>query len=426
MGPIAGKVGAATSFVEQQSQPSRRTSRRVRLALIAAAPILLVTAALAYNYQLLRASVILAHNYERPIVLRTYEHLLNYHVQFSEFTIPGSNGPIAMRMYVPTNKRDPPPMVLVHGLVPTGNRHEYMNDIGQHLAKVGFLVVLPTLPAEVHFEMRQSDMTVITDVIRWTAQKTGQQVSLVGNSFSGGLIVPAAVQPSVAGKVKVIFCNSGYYSLDKIGRYYIRDRVLDPYGRPYPSESPGPLIIAAEFLNELVPAEDVPNLTAAIDGFHANDGYELPPDSPVMKRLTPRQWAEFQQIKTASSPEFRRLYHQVLERHHQEITAISPSSVLKDFKIPLYVLHSSRDPVFPQGEVEWIRKMTEGNPNVHILVSPWIEHVKVGLPATAWQKYLVIRFCAQMLKEASQVKWVSQSQPRPLVTGMQPAHAGSK
>jgi len=411
MGSISGKIEAAPAEHVRRSHHSKLSSKNVRRLLAVAFPVLLMAMALKFNYQLLRASVILAHNYEKPIVLRTYERLLNYRVEFTEFTIDGTNGPIAMRMYVPVNKRNPPPMVLVHGLVSVGNRHVYMNDIAQHLAKVGFLVTLPTLPAESHFEMRQSDVTVITDTIRWTAQKTGQQVALVGNSFSGGLIIPAAAQPSVAGKVKVIFCNSGYYNLDSIGRYFIRDRVLDPYGRPYEGDPPGPLVIAAEYLDELVPAEDVDDLNAAIAGYHANNGFDLPPDSQVMRHLTPRERAEFRQIKTAEDQKFKELYRQVLEKHRKEIAAISPSSVLKDLKTPLYVLHSTSDPVFPLGEVEWIRKATEGNPNVHILVSPWVLHVNVGMPATPWQKFLVIRFCSQMLREAAQVKWVEKSPP---------------
>ena len=58
-----------------------------------------------------------------------------------------------------------------------------------------------------------------------------------------------------------------------------------------------------------------------------------------------------------------------------------------------------------------MRKATAGNPNVHILVSPWVQHVKVGLPASAMEKYRVIRFCAEMLKEASKVKWLKEAQP---------------
>ena len=389
---------------ERISALSRKSVGRL---LIAVSLLAITVMALCYNYQLLRASVILAHNYERPAVLRMYESLVGYKVEMSDFTINGANGPIQMRMYRPL-KRNPAPMVLVHGLVASGNRHEYMNYVAQHLAKVGFLVIMPTLPGESHFEMLPSDLTVIADAVHWTAQYSGQKVSLVGNSFSGGLIIPAAVQPEAVGRVKVIFCNSGYYNLDSIGRYFIRDKVLDPDGRPYKGEPPGPMVIAAEYLGELVPKGDLADLTAAVQGYNANDGFELPASNPVMARLTPREREEFQHIMAADDPEFKARYRGVLERHKDEIAAISPSSVLPNLHIPLYVLHSSIDPVFPVGEVTWIQKATRGNPNVHVLVSPWVLHVKVGFPASPWQKFLVIQFCAKMLQEAAEVKPLQQ------------------
>jgi hypothetical protein len=52
--------------------------------------------------------------------------------------------------------------------------------------------------------------------------------------------------------------------------------------------------------------------------------------------------------------------------------------------------------------VAWIQKETQGNPDVHILVSPWVLHVAVGRPATAWQKFQVIDFCAKMLQRAAE------------------------
>lgn len=420
MGASAREVETGQS--ESDFRKHKFASARLPLTIISCLAIAAV--AFSYNYQLLRASVILDHHYEKPIVLRAYERVLGYKVEVSDFKIPDTRQPIAMRVYTPVGKRNPPPMVLVHGLVAEGNQHIYMNQVAEHLAKVGFLVALPTLPAESRFEMRPSDLAVITDSVRWTAQHTGQKVTLVGNSFSGGLIVPAAADPSIAGDVKLIFCNSGYYNLDSIGRYFIHDRVLDPNGTPYQGDPPGPLLIAAEYLDELVPKEDVPDLAAAIDGYHRNDGFELPTSDPVMARLSPREREEFHQIKTADSPEFQRLYLQVLDRHHNEIAAISPSSVLKDLNIPLYVLHSSADPVFPVGEVEWIRKATEGNPDVHILVSPWLLHVAVGSPATAWQKFQVINFCAKMLQQAAKVQWLESAparQSRQGKTKLQPA-----
>jgi pimeloyl-ACP methyl ester carboxylesterase len=299
-------------------------------------------------------------------------------------------------------------MVLVHGLVALGNRHEYLNQVAEHLARIGFLVVLPNLPAETQFEMRTSDLDVLSDTVHWVALYTNQQVTLVGNSFSAGLIIPAAARPSVAGEVKLIFCNSGYYNLDTIGHYFIRDPVFDPSGKPYRGDPPTPLEIAVPYLDELLPAKDVSNVRFAIATFNENDDAELPPNNPAMLRLSPRQKQEFESLKNANTMEARNSYRGILQRHRSDIAALSPSSVLKGLRIPMYILHGEEDPIFPEGEVEWMRKDTAGYPEVHILTSPWVAHVKVGLPTTLWQKFRVIDFCEAMLQKARHKKSLPQ------------------
>ena len=59
------------------------------------------------------------------------------------------------------------------------------------------------------------------------------------------------------------------------------------------------------------------------------------------------------------------------------------------------------DPVFPEGEIEWMKQQTRGNPDVHILVSPWISHAFAGEPATRWQRFEVINFTEKMLYRAA-------------------------
>src|SRR5947208_1080937 len=105
---------------------------------------------------------------------------------------------------------------MIHGLVPFGNRDGYLDAVANNLAEMGYLVILPNVPAETQYEMQTSDLAVIGDTIRWAAQKTGQKVSVIGASFGAGLATTAALQPSVVAYVKLIFSLSGYYNLDTI------------------------------------------------------------------------------------------------------------------------------------------------------------------------------------------------------------------
>ncbi len=341
---------------------------------------------LASTFRLLRTSY--AHGFRnakaRP--LRIYDRYFGYHSAMTDIVIPGALGPVQLRVYTPIGDTHPLPIVMVHGFAPNGNKDGYLNLVANRLSQMGYVVVLPYVPAEAHYEMRATDLTVIGDAIRWSAHSTGEKVSVFGISFGAGLIIPAAVQPSVTGDV---------------GRYYLHDRVYDPNGKPYVGNPPGPLLIVSQYLGELVSPKDIPAMRRELDILNSNFDRTVGDNSTKETRTNPRDRKKLNELQTADTPQMHQLYLDILTRHHAEMEAISPISVLHNINVPLYILHGQDDPVFPEGEVEWMRKELAGNRNAHILVSPWIAHAFVGQPATQGERLRVINFGAQLLYEAS-------------------------
>jgi acetyl esterase/lipase len=350
----------------------------------------------------MRAVSILHHvDTTKPFALRVYDHFFNFHFATRDTSIPGTLGPVQIRVYTPAGVRNPASIVVVHGFAPAGDQDGYLNLLAIHLARVGFVVVLPTVPGESHFEMLPSDLTVIGDTIRWSAHQTGQQVTVLGVSFGGGLVIPAAARPSVAGDVKLIVSFSGYNDLGSIARYFMGERITDPSGKLYSGHPAGPFMITSPYLTELVPPRDVAAILPLVARVDQNRGQPLLPDDPALLLLNPLQRQEFIQLEMVNTPQARDLYLRALVHHGPELEAISPSSVIKTLTIPLFVLHGTNDQVFPEGEIEWMRLEAAGNPNVHILVTPWLEHVSVGRPASTWQKLRVINFCAEIFSRAA-------------------------
>ena len=376
-------------------------SRRISLGALVLLFCILATILGDYYFQLLRISSVLGFTLKRPVPVELYDHLFGHNVSISNTSIPGEFGPIQIRIYAPNGVAHPPPMVFVHGFADAGNNDPYLNDVAARLAPMGFYVVLPTIPGEVRHEMTPRDLNVIANTISWTARQTNQKVSVFGISFGAGLTVPAATQPSVIPYVKLIFCISGYNDLQTIGRRFIHDRVVDPEGHPYPGGAPGPLVIAGPYLKELVPPDEVSDLTPAVQRFYQTEGNPLAPDDPALKHLTPRERADFDDLQRVQTAEMHDRYAALLQRHSEEMKAISPASVLSQVKVPLYILHGKYDRIFPPGEVEWMRKEIGNNPNAHILVTPWISHAFVGAPATRWDKFRTMDFCAEMLNQVA-------------------------
>jgi pimeloyl-ACP methyl ester carboxylesterase len=365
------------------------------------AAFLVLSLAGSYGFRMIRAVSVFAFLQQKPRPLRVYDRYFGYRSVFTDASIPSPGGSIEVRIYKPDGKDNGKPILMVHGLVPYGNRDGYLDAVANNLAEMGYMVVLPNIPAETHYEMRTSDLAVIADTIRWTAQTTGQKVSVLGVSFGGGLAIPAVMQPSVKGDVKLIFSLSGYYNLDSIARYYLHDPVYDPSGHLYPGEPSGPLLILSPYLSELVPPGDLGPLQRELEVLKRNQGRHLTNQDATAASLTPVERAELRHLEAVDTPQVQQRYMQILRRHRDEIAALSPSSVIKRLDVPLYILHGDADTVFPEGEIEWMRKDVAGNRNVHILVTPWIGHALIGQPSTVGQKLEVAKFGADLLAAMS-------------------------
>ena len=384
------------------TEPGHRSGhRRLATLIVCLAIALLGFFAVSYYFQLLRIASVLGFGHRKPRALLAYDSLFNHVAESKDLTIPGTLGPVNLRIYSATGVRNPAPIILVHGFAKDGNRDPYLNDVAVRLAPMGFYVVLPTIPGEVKSEMTLDDLSVIDDTIRWTAESTHQKVSVLGVSFGGGLVVPAAARPNVSKYVKLIICLSGYNDLETIGHYFIHDRVLDPSGQPYKGYPPGPLLIALRYLDELFAGHDLSSMAAVIDRYNQNNWQPLPPDDPVLSRLSEQSRMEYEQLQTVQTEQMKERYRKLLERHREEFKAMSPSSVLPTLKIPIYILHGKADPVFPPGEAEWMRQELRNNPKAHVLITPWIGHVFVGVPSSRLDHWRTMQFCTEMLGEAA-------------------------
>lgn len=76
-----------------------------------------------YSFRMLRAAYILRHFDTKLRVLDVYEHLFTSHFDVSDTSIPGTSGPVQLRIYTPIGVRNPAPIVVVHGFARDGNRN---------------------------------------------------------------------------------------------------------------------------------------------------------------------------------------------------------------------------------------------------------------------------------------------------------------
>jgi dienelactone hydrolase len=356
-----------------------------------------------WGFRMMRAaSLLYGMTYASPpLILRAYSKAFRHVPVTSDMWIQGRRGPLELRVMTPKDLPDAPIIVLVHGFAPNGIRDGLLNAFAQRLCRSGLKVVMPDIVSEQRFRIDQDAVTDVDDAIRWSAMTSGQEVSAFGISFSGGLVVSAAADPDYAPYVKTTFCVSGYNSIARVGRYYLHEEVRGPDSQRY-SETPPPdalAIIALQYLDELVPGEDVAPMANALRTILSQRGSI---NAAVTDPLTVQQRTLLDDLLDVKTQRMRDGYHMVLERHRAEWNSISPMGKINQLHGSLYVLHGYVDPRIPTEEAEWTRAEAEHRSNVKVVISPWINHSVLIRKTPLREKLRVVYFASQMIDEAVQ------------------------
>lgn len=337
-----------------------------------------------------------------PWSVRPDSHFSHYDVEVSDQRIPGPRGPIDVRLYTPRQRPNAPIVVFIHGMAPDGNRNELLSSISYRMAQMGLRVATPTIPELMHRLIRASSIPEIGAVVHWAAGISQEQVSLFGISFSGGLAVAAASQPGIASDVRLVFSLTGYNDITRLGRYYIGDGEIGPEGdreREIPGVW-GTMLIAGQYLDEMVPAADLPQIQAVFDG---KPGAEA--------KLTARQRSYLQNLQTVATPEMHARYIALLQRNRLEMDAISPHEQMQGLRAKLYVLHATEDRSIPREEAEWDIHDAPPSVEVHALITPDLQHATLNPEAPLREKIRIGIFLSRLLDDASRSAPLPPAEP---------------
>ena len=301
-------------------------------------------------------------------------------------------------MLTPTGLANAPIIVLVHGFAPAGNRDGFLNTLALRLCRDGLRVVMPSITSESSLRMSATALNDIDDTVSWSAKTSGQQVSLFGISFSGGPVIAAAAAPGYADYVKMIFCISGFNSIDRLGRYYLHDHVTGPDQQPYGTAVPPTALapMALQYLDELVPANSVLSLRGPLQAILAGDSEE---EAARRASLTPEQSDQLKDLLSVNTQAMRDRYHALLDHHREELAAISPKGKIANVHGTLYILHGPADTTIPKGEAEWTQQEARP-PHSRVLITPWLNHATLDPHAPVWDKLRAGYFVSQMLETA--------------------------
>ena len=322
---------------------------------------------------------------------------------FSEETgsAPTPHGVLRYRLYVPTDVSHPPGIVLLHGIKKEGIEDPRMINFGRVLAGAGIEVMTPVLEDLADYRVTPATIDTIGDAAVLLGTKVRQlKVGILGLSFAGGLALLTADRPEFADKIAFVAAVGAHDDMTRVARFFAANMIEKPDGSAVTLKAHeyGALILAYSHPEDFFPAKDVPIATVALRQWI----WEQPADS--MKTADALSAAGKQELDLLlhHRGELQQTFLREVERHHDEMQAVSPHSHLSELHVPVFLLHGATDTIIPPSETLWLAKDVPPAELRAVLVSRAMNmiHVDGEHPVTLSEKWDLVNFMAGILKAA--------------------------
>jgi pimeloyl-ACP methyl ester carboxylesterase len=267
-----------------------------------------------------------------------------------------------------------PGLVLVHGLTPDGKRDARLTWTADRLARAGFAVAVPELPALRAQRLRPDDAAIVRDTLDRLAAHPAvrrEPVAVIAVSVGLGPVALALGEPARTEQVRAVLALGGYADARELVRYFTTGAyAFAGSGGRAPVDS----ALAWAFLAHNLDLVPDPRDRAAVAG--ALHGRAPPPDvgpgaRAVLALLHNREPARVDALLDALPAETREL-----------LDALSPARHLGRTRTRLLLVHGKDDPAIPF--TESLRLAAAAPGKARLVLVELIGHVEGQAPA--WRR----------------------------------------
>ncbi len=267
-----------------------------------------------------------------------------------------------------------PGLVLVHGLTPDGKRDARLAWTADRLARAGFVVAVPELPALRAQRLRPEDAAVVRDtVVRLAGHPAVRRepVAVIAVSVGLGPVALALGEPALAEQVRVVLALGGYADARELIRYFTTGAYAfgATGGRAAVDPTLGWAFLARNL--DLVPDARDRALVASAGPTEPTPADAGPGARAVLALLRNREPARVDGLLEALPPETQAL-----------LDALSPARHLGRTRVRLLLVHGRDDPAIPF--TESLRLAAAAPDRARLVLVGLIGHVEGQAPA--WRR----------------------------------------
>ena len=321
-------------------------------------------------------------------------------IRTQDSTFDSDGRELRTRLYIPTDLKRTPALVIVHGVHHLGYNEPRLVRFAKAMSGAGMVVATPELPEVAGYEIKPVSVEEIAAAADDLASRMNTPcVGVLGLSFAGGLALEAAGDPATARHICYVVAVGAHEDMGRVMKFFATDKAEYPDGSSVPmaSHEYGALVAIYAHPEEYFPASDVELARSAV---RQQLFEEIVKAKETAARMSPEGRATMEMLLSQDHVAAKKVLLANLEKHRAEMDAVSPAAELYRIHVPVLLLHGAGDNVIPPSETLWLAKNLPAQDVKAVLISPAISHVELGKGATFGDKWRLVRFVVKMLGEA--------------------------
>jgi hypothetical protein len=291
-------------------------------------------------------------------------------------SIPSKGRSIHADLYIPKEGGLHFPLVIVHGVNPTGKDDEQLVLLAKDFARAGFLVMVPDFEGMKALRIRISDAEDILQSFLYISRRQDAKHGggMLGMSYGAGPMLLASADSRIRDKVSVVVSFGGYYNLRDVMLFAMTGSF--EYGRHRgwlrPDES-FRWMFAYRNLEVLRAPADRDTLRKIIE---LQNRYESGKAAALAKSLGPEGRALYDFLINKDQERFDLLYENLPLALREEVYQLSPARAVKYIHASFIIAHGMEDYSIPYTESLRLADAVGDARRVHLELLPQFMHIE--------------------------------------------------
>lgn len=268
------------------------------------------------------------------------------------------------------------------------------------ISAAGVVVLTPELKDVADYRITEESVETIGEAARALHERLGgEKVGVLGLSFSGGLSLMAASDPRFANKVGFVVSIGGHDDLSRVCEFFATDKIAHPDGtlEELTAHEYGALVLVYSHPEDFFSQADVP---AAREAIRSQLQEEMGASKVASAKLSTAGRERIALLLEHKTDSLRTELLACAKRHALSMARVSPHGNLGGLHAPALLLHGEGDTVIPASETLWLEQDVPKLWMDARLITPLLSHVDVEKGAAIRDKLALVRFLAEMLRQA--------------------------